>query len=378
MRQLGASQARLLRAWSQGVAGDRRATSVPAVLERCLAVQAQDLRAAALGIRARGCGLTEADVHQALGAERTLVRGWFMRGTLYLVPAGDAGRLRELLAPRLLRRSERRYRELRLGPDELALGERVITEALADGPLTRDELAARMTEAGLDASGQVPFHLVRRSALLGTACFGPVREDGSATYVLARDWLPASAGPSGADAVGELLRRYLAAHGPATTADFATWSGLGLPAVRSAWERLLKGGELEPCRVGGVDQYALPADAPRCEEPTGDVRLLPAYDNYLVGYADRRLSVEPEHEHLVRPGGGQISPTVVVDGLVRGVWRRDRARGAVVEPFDGGLPGAGAEARDAEALDVEALGVEALGAEALDAELSDVCRFLAA
>lgn len=358
MRELGRSQARLLRAWSQGIGGDRRATSVPAVLDRCLAVQAQDLRAAALGIRARGSGLTEADVYLALGAERRLVRGWFMRGTLYLVPAGDAGWLRELLAPQLLRRSERRYRELELGPAELALGERVITEALAGGPLTRDELAVRMTEAGLNASGQVPFHLVRRSALLGTTCFGPIREDGSATYVLANDWLPASAGPSGADAVRELLRRYLVAHGPATAADFATWSGVGLPAVRSAWKELLRVGLIEPCRVGDLDEYALPADESGSPEPVGDVRLLPAYDNYLVGFADRRLSVEHEHERAVWPGGGQISPTIVVDGLVRGVWRRDRTRAVALEPFDGDLGGADAGA--------------------LDAEVRDVARFLAA
>lgn len=358
MRELGPGGARLLRAWSQGVGGAWRAASVAAVLERCLAVQAQDLRAAALGIRARGSGLTEADVYRALGTERTLVRGWFMRGTLYLVPARDAGWLRELLAPRLLRRGERRYRELGLGPAELGRGERVIAEALADGPLTRDELAVRMTGAGLDASGQVPFHLVRRSALLGTVCFGPVREDGSATYVLAQDWLPASAGPSGPDAVKELLHRYLAAHGPATVADFATWSGLGLPAARSAWRELLGAGLIEPCRVGDLDEYALPADAPPGPEPVGDVRLLPAYDNYLVGFTDRRLSVEPEHERRVWPGGGQISPTVVVDGLVRGVWRRDRTRAVALEPFDGGLDGAGPAA--------------------LDAELRDIARFLAA
>ncbi len=357
MREFSPSQARLLRAWSQGVGGGRRAASVAAVLERCLAVQAQDLRAAALGVRARGSGLTEADVYLALGVERSVVRGWFMRGTLYLVPAGDAGWLRELLAPQLLRRSERRYRELGLGPGELALGERVITEALAGGPLTRDELALRMTEAGLKASGQVPFHLVRRSALLGTVCFGPIREDGSATYVLADDWLPASDGPSGADAVGALLTRYLAAHGPATMADFATWSGLGLPAVRSVWKELLGAGLIEPCRVGDLDDHALPAVASPCPEATGDVRLLPAYDNYLVGFTDRRLSVEPEHEHAVWPGGGQISPTIVVDGLVRGVWRRDRTRAVAPEPFDGDP------------------GVDAV---ALDAELRDISRFLAA
>lgn len=351
------SQATLLRARSQGLGNGSRVTSVPAVLERCLAVQAQDLRAATLGIRARSLGLTETDVYRALGAERSLVRGWFMRGTLYLVAAHEAEWLRELLAPHLLRRSERRYRELGLGPGELALGEQVICDALADGPLTRPELAARMTNAGLDAVGQVPFHLIRRSALLGNTCFGPVRDDGSATYVLADGWLPPSAGPSGAEAVEELLYRYVVAHSPATAGDFAAWSGLGVPAIRSAWRELRDAGRLELCRVDDVADYALPVGGPRRLEPTDDVRLLPGYDNYLVGFADRRLSVLPEHEHRVWPGGGQISPTVVVDGLVHGVWRRDRGRGAVLGPCDDVLASDGV-------------------AKALDGEIRDISRFL--
>ncbi|MET7288421.1 winged helix DNA-binding domain-containing protein [Streptomyces sp. NPDC005573] len=413
MRELDPSEGRLLRAWSQGVGGDRRAKSVPEVLDMCLAVQAQDLRAAALGIRARGSGLTEADVYRALGAAPSAVRGWFMRGTLYLVPARDAGWLRELLAPQLLRRSERRYRELGLGPAELDLGERVIADALADGPLTREEIAARLTGAGLQASGQVPFHLVRRSALLGTVCSGPVREDGSATYVLAQGRLPDAAGPSGADAVEELLRRYLTAHGPATAADFATWSGIGLPAVRPAWKKLLGAGLAEPCRVEGQDGYVLPAGAPSALEPTGDVRLLPVYDNYLVGFTDRRLSVEPGHARKVWPGGGQISATVVVDGLVRGVWRRDRTRTVTLDLFDGAPDGTGTEkatgaaapGSDAKIPDTATPGPDAkapgsgasdaktppLGtpdaktprpeapdARALDAEIRDIARFLAA
>lgn len=54
------------------------------------------------------------------------------------------------------------------------------------------------------------------------------------------------------------------------------------------------------------------------------MRLLPAYDNYLVGYRSRELSVPAEHERLVWPGGGQIRATVMVDGLAVGTWSRDR------------------------------------------------------
>ncbi len=70
-----------------------------------------------------------------------------------------------------------------------------------------------------------------------------------------------------------------------------------------------------------------------------DVRLLPAYDNYLVGYRSRDLSVPAAHERRVWPGGGQIRATVLVDGLAVGTWSGGR-RGApvTVEPFPGAEP----------------------------------------
>lgn len=359
MLELSGERARLLRARAQWIGDGWRAASAAAVLDRCFAVQAQHLPAAALGIRARGSGLTWADVRRALGVDRSVVRGWFMRGTLYLVAARDAGWLRELLAPQLLRRSERRYRELGLGPAELRCGERVITGALAaDGPLSREELAQRLTGAGLGAAGQIPFHLIRRSALTGAVCFGPVRNDGEATYVLAEAWLTgtgaaAHAAPSGADAVRELAMRYLTAHAPASLQDFTTWSGLGLRVARAAWRELADAGLTAPYRIAGQDaaDCVQPAGDVPCLEPCGDVRLLPAYDNYLVGYAGRRLSVPAEHERKVWPGGGQISATVVTDGLVCGVWHRDRSRGAAAELFDGAPDGIHA-ALDAERRDI--------------------------
>src|SRR5690606_19987125 len=82
----------------------------------------------------------------------------------------------------------------------------------------------------------------------------------------------------------------------------------------------------------------------------GDLRLLPAYDNYLVGWRDRTLSVPPGRERAVWPGGGQIRPTVVVDGHAAGTWRRT---GAAVEVsrFEE-LPEPLREPADAEAADV--------------------------
>lgn len=182
------SATRLLRARAQGVGSGWRGRSVAEVLGRAFAVQAQDAAAAALGIRARSSGLTAADVVRATDVERSVVRNWFMRGTLHLVPAADARWLTSLLGPVFLRLSSRRYRELGLDERDLLRGERVITSALGDGPLSRAELSGRLAVAGFDTAGQVPVHLLRRCALLGLICHGPTA-GGEPSFVLLDEWL---------------------------------------------------------------------------------------------------------------------------------------------------------------------------------------------
>ncbi|MFE5494709.1 winged helix DNA-binding domain-containing protein [Streptomyces virginiae] len=315
---------RLLRARAQAIGGEVREDSVAAVLGRVLAVQAQDLPAAELGLRARARGLTQEAVRRATDTERSAVRGWFMRGTLQLVPAADARWLLALFGPVHLALAARRLRELGLDESLCARSEQLIADAIgAEGPLTRARLTERLTTLGVEPKGQSAFHLIRRAALAGRICHGP-QQGGEATFVLLDDWLPAT-GPlpyTGEAAVRELARRYRAAHGPCDALDFAHWSGLKTTTSRNAWAAV---------RDTGPEAPPAPGDP--------DVRLLPAYDNYLVAYRSRDLSVPAEHERRVWPGGGQIRATVVVDGLAVGTWSGGRRGTPVtVEPFPGTEP----------------------------------------
>ncbi|MEU6572725.1 winged helix DNA-binding domain-containing protein [Streptomyces sp. NPDC046805] len=327
MRSLEPGAARALRSRRQGLGGGVRYGSVVEVVEHVVAVQAQDASAAALGIRVRGNGVTATDVRQAAESDRSIVRGWFMRGTLHIVTASDVHWLLNLLGPHFLRLSERRYRELGLGEDVCARAEAEFTKTLGDGPATRAELTERLTLSGLPSRGQAPFHLIRRAALRGVLCHGPDRA-GEAAFVLSADWLPAGQdGPRGEDAEVELAHRYLRAYAPAAPEDFASWSGLPLSAARRAWRALGAAGRLTECEVLG-QRCALPAATTGEDTAVAgpDVRLLPAYDNYLVGYRSRALSVPPEHERQVWPGGGQIRPTVTMDGLAYGTWAWSKAK----------------------------------------------------
>ncbi len=335
MRSVAPERARVMRARAQLLAGGCRLGGVAEVIGRVFAIQAQDLNAAALGLRVRATGITALDVARVY-QERSLVRGWFMRGTLHAVPAGDVTWLTGLFGPVFLAAARRRHAQLGLTDDLCHRSEQVILDALRDdGALTRTELTARLAGVGVPERGQQAFHLIRRAALRGLICAGPVR-DGESAYVALDGWVTApDPGWTPEAAATELARRYLAGHAPATVADFSAWSGLPVALARQAWQALSGSDRYVEVDVAG-QTCLLPGDrlAERdaVASPT-DVRLVPAYDNYLVGYRTRALSVAAHHEKRVWPGGGQIRPTVLADGLAVGTWSR-RGATARVDPFE--------------------------------------------
>jgi hypothetical protein len=180
-------------------------------------------------------------------------------------------------------------------------------------------------------------HLASLGARAGLVVLGPDR-GGKATYVHAADWLGAPV-PTSTDrerALAELVRRYRRAHHPAEPADLAAWSGLPLGEITAAWRAVT----VEPARS------AQNLDG----EPF--VRLLPGYDEYLLGWRARPVA-EP-HRRAIHPGGGVLRASVCVNGRLAGTWGT-RRRGSelliTVVPF-GPLPDEARPALTAEAADV--------------------------
>ncbi|MCW3003995.1 MAG: hypothetical protein JWQ20_3293 [Conexibacter sp.] len=320
------------RAAAQLLGEPARGADPVATVQHLLAVQAQDPRAARLALRARTPGLTTEQVDGAL-ADRSLVAGWLLRGTLHLVAAGDFGWLLGLIGPTRAATSARRLSQERVTPDAADRAMAIVERALAgDGPLTRPELAERLGAEGIRTEGQAMPHLLMLSVLRGIAVLGPAGADGAPAFVLARDWLgavppTALAGEERDRALAELARRYLVGHGPASTADLAAWSGLPRRDARAGLEAIA--GELT---VDG-DTVSLAAgahaddDAERAPVPP---RLLGAFDPYLLGWKSRTFAVAPEHAQRVHPGGGMVRAVATVDGGAVGTWTRKRRTGAPV------------------------------------------------
>jgi hypothetical protein len=339
------------RSAAQLLAGPR-ASSAEGVAGRLLAVQAQDLRAARLAVRARTDGLTAADVNAELEG-RSVVISSLCRGTLHLVRRDDYPWLLALTAPGLFTGNRTRLAQLGYSPERAERAVAVVERELANGPRTRTELRDVLRRAGFDGEGQALVHLLFISSLRGTVIRGPFRGGGQA-WVLTRDWLGAPPDLKGLASqrpalLAELARRYLRGHGPASPADLSVWSGLPLRDARAGL-----GAIAAELREVGRDEVELVTAGP--EPRSLPARLLPAFDPYLLGWADRAFAVSAERLGEMRVGG-IIRAAATVSGVAVGTWAAARKRRDFAVELDLWQP------------------VPAAERAALQAEADDVARF---
>jgi hypothetical protein len=165
-----------------------------------------------------------------------------------------------------------------------------------------------------------------RLAQDGAVCYG-AREGKQHTLILLEEWAPPAPTMNREQALAELARRYFTSHGPAALADFVWWSGLPAAEARDGLE--LAKPQLEKIDYEG-QAYWYSSSAPGAVSESGSAYLLPAFDEYLVGYKDRSAVLDPQYVRQTNAGGGMLSPIIVIDGQVLGVWKRTLKKKAVV------------------------------------------------
>jgi hypothetical protein len=293
----------------------------PAEVVRALgAVQAQDYYAAlwAIGLRMRGA--RGATIEQAI-VDRRIVRTWPMRGTLHFVAAEDVRWLIELLAPRILQRSAARLlRDFAIDRPVIKRASKIVTAALSGGSvLTRAALYERLDAQGIATGEQRGMHILWWLAHEALICCGP-RAGKQPTFVLLDAWIPTPSSLTREEALPLLARRYFAHHGPATLEDFVWWSGLTVAdanaAVEGARPRLSSEEHNKTIWWSGMD-------APRRTTRSARCHLLPVYDEYTVGYADRSAALDPVHAKHQAAGYGIFRAPIVIQGRIVGSWTRE-------------------------------------------------------
>jgi hypothetical protein len=303
----------------------RGPTAAEEATRRACGLQAQDIFAASLGVRARSRDATLEDVERARFESRSVTWTWAMRGTLHLLATDDLDWLLAALGPAMIANAGRRRRELGLDDAIYAHGLRVVRDHLAHhGPSTREELGEALAQAGLPSGYSAERYLLHRAACEGIVCMGPDREN-TPTFVLLEDWLGRKLEAAAPEAALEkLASRYLAAYAPASLQDMASWSGMSVNALRPGWDAVVA--RAVEVSFEGARAWALPESldaAAATEAAVPEVNLLPAFDTYLLGHRDRRLIADLAHEEAIRKGG-MISAVVLVDGFVAGTWRPNR------------------------------------------------------
>ena len=294
-----------------------------AAIERLAALQAQRVSSPYVALWSRLEGFTRDRLTRALRRE-DVVKASLMRGTLHLVSARDyplyVTALRKEVAPWSNGRPEP-------APELVA----AVTVFVEREPRTTAELVAFLEERRGPATQVENLrdlawlgHLIPLEPLPDAAVWGFVR----GKRLRAFRFRP----PQLEEALARLIRRYLAAFGPATRADLAAWSGQTLKVLDPALERLAVQRFLDE---EGHELLDLPRAPIAHAGTSAPVRLLSSWDELLIAHADRRRVLPDEHAGVggVTHSGAQI---VLVDGLVAGTWKLERER-VVVEPF-GPLP----------------------------------------
>jgi hypothetical protein len=255
-----------------------------------------------------------------------------MRPTWHFVTPEDIRWILALTAPRVHGVSAYYYRQLGLDEALMRTSDAVLGKALQGGKqLTRTELAEKLADAGIEATGQRLAYIVMHAELEGVICSG-ARRGKQFTYAALDERAPNARILARDEALVELVRRYFASHGPAQVQDFAWWSGLTAADTRAGLEML--SGEIISHVIGRKTYWYAAAQAAIQSVSAPKVHLLHAFDEYGVAYKDRADFLNP----AVAQGANTAvySGYFLIDGQVAGNWKRTfKKKAAFIEvaPF---------------------------------------------
>ncbi|WP_116947788.1 winged helix DNA-binding domain-containing protein [Jiangella endophytica] len=284
------------------------------------ALQSQDYHPAKWAVAQRlGTGVTDADLDRAFD-DGLILRTHVLRPTWHFVTPADIRWLLELTAPRVHALNAYAYRATDLDAGVLRRATDLIADALAGGNhLTRAEVATMLDRNGITAARVRLGYILIHAELERVICSGPLHGK-QHTYALLDERAPQAPSLDREAALAEVVRRFFASHGPATVKDLSWWSSLTRADIATGLA--LAGDALESIEVDGLTYWFAPDDPPP-PAPSPSVRLLQAYDEYIVGYTGSKYLLDlsglvaAATDKLALPNG-----VITVDTQVAGRWKR--------------------------------------------------------
>ncbi|MBC8154242.1 MAG: AlkZ family DNA glycosylase [Bacteroidetes bacterium] len=287
------------------------------------AMQAQDYAMAKWAIGIRLPGSTDALIEQAIN-DGDIIRTHLLRPTWHFVAADDVRWMLQLTAPHVNRIAGTQYRQLELDDAVFARTNALIARMLAGGQhRTRDQIMIALQADGIESNPLRAAHILLRAELDQVVCNG-ARRGKQLTYALFDERVPAGWPFHRQEAAVKLTQRYFTSHGPATVPDFAWWSGLPLREIRASLDALKS--VLTQETIGrhtywfSSEQVALTNGAGSSIENL--VHVLPAFDEFLIGYADRSACLPAYLAQRVILANGIFKPSIAIGGQLAGTWKR--------------------------------------------------------
>ncbi|HSL75675.1 MAG TPA: winged helix DNA-binding domain-containing protein [Candidatus Limnocylindrales bacterium] len=313
---------------------DTADVDVVEAVERIGGLQAQEPASPYIALWARVRGFDAAALDRAL-AQRRLVKSTVMRGTVHVVSAAD---YRALWAATRQALDGARRQDRRDPPDERQLASlRRRGAAFATEPRSLSELRDHLGELEGRSGDERLWWFRRTQPLVHAPADVPWSFGRRPLLVDADAWLGPAKGPSAPVAMDHLVRRYLAAFGPASVADIARWAGVSVAAVRPGVEAVEVAGDLWRSRAdtGRALVDLVDAPLPDADSPAPP-RLLPMWDSTVLAHDDRTRIVSDADRARIIARNGDTLPVFLVDGVVAGRWWAVAAGGRTrieLEPF---------------------------------------------
>jgi len=278
------------------------------------------------------------DLDDLLWQQRALVKTWAMRGTLHLLPSIEYWRWVAMLRQRPQKITPGWEKYHGVTATQLTAITEAIGEVMTEEAITREEITSAVVRATGDPTLGAALksgwsQLLKPAARRGLLIQGPPRGR-NVTFVSPTAWLGETEDQSLDHAVPDLVERFFAVNGPATSEDFARWLGLAHKIARELMEGAVE--RLVLIEVEGWQGWMTVAGAGGAASlgPRPGDYLLPGFDPYtLAPISHRAHTIPPGRLNDVSRTAGWIAPVILHDGRIAGTWKQGAGSSVVLEPF---------------------------------------------
>jgi hypothetical protein len=281
------------------------------------AIQAQDYGMSKYAIGVRLLNSTHEIIEEAIN-KAEIIRTHVLRPTWHFVAAEDIRWMMELTGKNLNRSLSSNNKRLELDEKTFKKCNNIIEKLLQHGKhLTRKEIMAALEKKGIKTNDLRSAHIMFRAETDLVVCNG-IKRDKQFTYALFDERVSSSRQFTKDEALAELAKRYFLSHGPATLQDFTWWSGLSVTDAKNGLEEI-KSTLVSENYKENIFWFGTETEFKKIKR--NKVIFLPSYDEFLISYKSREVSIAPQHTSYTFTNNGIFNPIIVHNAKVIGIWK---------------------------------------------------------